>query len=115
MRLVGRDTAGAAALAELETEPALAEPGLAHHSDHLPSALERPRQRRLQSRHLEGPADEARKSTRVGDFETSAELADPREIVDTDRLAYPLYRDRAELPKTEVALCHAVGALGDRD
>jgi hypothetical protein len=37
------------------------------------------------------------------------------ELVDTNRLAHSLDGDRPELPKPEVALCHAVGALRDRD
>ena len=71
-----RHAAGAAALGELEAEPALARSRLGHDADDLAVAGLRLLQRRLQRRHVGVAADEAREAAAPRDVEARARRAD---------------------------------------
>jgi len=96
---------------ELVTEAALPDPGLAHDADHPPLAVERPRHGGLDRRHLVGAADEAREPACARDIEPGARGASPFELVDVDRVAHALQRERPEIAQPEVAADERGGML----
>ena len=68
--------------------------------------------RRLQRRHLLGPADEAGEAALAGEIEPGPCLADPGQLEDPDRPARPLDPELAEVVEVEIAGGELGGVLG---
>jgi hypothetical protein len=106
------DAPGAATLAELVAEPALADARLADEADDLPLAGERALEALLEHRHLSCPSDETREAAHPGDVEPRAELATALELEETERLAQPLHVRRSEIAEAQVSPDELRGVLG---
>jgi hypothetical protein len=111
-----REAAGAAALQELEAQPALAGARLGHHAHRLPVALAGARQGGLQHLHVVGAAHEATETAGPRHVEAGAVRAQPLELEDADLPGHALDRERAQVLQREVARNRGgeVGAQVDR-
>jgi hypothetical protein len=105
-----RDLAGAAALSELVTKPALPHPGLAPDAHDGSPAVERRLERRVERRQLIAAADEAREAPRAGDVEPRPQRTRTLEPEDSRGFAHALELERAQVaqaknPSTSRAAC----------
>jgi hypothetical protein len=115
VRLVDGEPARPTALHELPAEPALPDPGLAHHAHHLPVAGDRARERGLERRRLVLASHEAREAARPGHLEAGAERAHAGQLVDPQRGGHALHRHRAQLLQPEEAGDERRRVLGQVD
>src|SRR5439155_11136923 len=97
MGFVHRDSAGSTALEELVAQPALADPRVADHANHLPARLERPREDALQPAELRLPSDQAGEAPEPGGVEPGTPGADASQLEDPDRSAHALQGPEAQV------------------
>jgi hypothetical protein len=106
-----REPPRAAALGELVAEPALADPRLGHHAQHLSARLAATGQRRLESLHVALAAHELREAAGARDLEAGAQAAHTLELQEVKRLGEALDPRRAEIAQFEVAGGEVCGVL----
>ncbi len=103
VRLVHCDPLRAAALHELEADPALPDPGVADDPDDLPVPRHRPLQDRGEPRELLLPLHQTREAPPARGVEPRAQGTDPLELVDPHRHADAPHRRRPAIAQREEA------------
>src|SRR5207342_372360 len=112
--LEDRHPAGGAALGDLEAEPALADPRLAHDSDQLPAPGETRVDGALERAKLLVAADQRSQAARAGDLDWALFRLDPLQLEGL-HLTHTLDLAHRRLPQPDVAPDERRGARGEAD
>ena len=112
--LEDRHPAGGAALGDLEAEPALADPRLAHDSDQLPAPGQTRVDGALERAKLLVAADQRSQAARAGDLDWALFHLDPLQLEGL-HLTHTLDLAHRRLPQPDVAPDERRGARGEAD